>query len=411
MLSIARDNLGYAARGLRRSPGFMATVVVTLALGIGVNATMFGIVDRLLLSEPAQVQDADEVRRLYAHMQIRRSGPLVHQRALAYLDFTDWQEASSFESVGAYWPNDVTLGRGVDAVRLNGGLASASFFRVLGLAPELGRFFDESEDQAGAAGVTVLSYGLWQRLFGGDPTVLGRTLDIGRGTYTVIGVAPRGFTGLDLEGVDLWAPLHAFTIERETDRWKRTRNYYWIKVIARLADGVSVEAAENEATHLHRNGRREQIDQGYYDENVRVVVAPLVEARGPMASEESKVSILLAGVSIIVLLIACANVANLKPAPQEGDRRPPRLGNLARPAHRPAAYREHRVGGSGRGGGAARGVVGQRLHPSHAAAGRGMDGFARRLQGPRIHRPAGGGRRSRLRHRPRAPSRALRPEQ
>jgi predicted permease len=311
MLSIARDNLGYAARGLRRSPGFMATVVVTLALGIGVNATMFGIVDRLLLSEPAQVQDADEVRRLYAHMQIRRSGPLVHQRALAYLDFTDWQEASSFESVGAYWPNDVTLGRGVDAVRLNGGLASASFFRVLGLAPELGRFFDESEDQAGAAGVTVLSYGLWQRLFGGDPTVLGRTLDIGRGTYTVIGVAPRGFTGLDLEGVDLWAPLHAFTIERETDRWKRTRNYYWIKVIARLADGVSVEAAENEATHLHRNGRREQIDQGYYDENVRVVVAPLVEARGPMASEESKVSILLAGVSIIVLLIACANVANL----------------------------------------------------------------------------------------------------
>jgi predicted permease len=311
ILSVMLDSLGYAARGLRRSPGFTAAVVVTLALGIGVNATMFGIVDRLLLREPGQVRDADQVRRLYAHLHNRRSGPLVYQRAMAYLDFTDWQEATSFASVGAYWPNEMTLGRGEDAVRLNGGLASASFFRTLGLEPELGRFFDESEDQAGAAGVTVLSYGLWQRRFGGDPSVLGRTLDIGRGSYTVIGVAPRGFNGVDLEAVDLWAPLHAYTIERETDRWKRTRNYYWIKVIARLADGVSVEAAESEATHLHRNGRREHIDQGYYDENVRVVAAPLVEARGPNASRESKVSILLAGVSLIVLLIACANVANL----------------------------------------------------------------------------------------------------
>jgi predicted permease len=311
ILASALDNLSYATRGLRRSPGFTAAVVVTLALGIGVNATMFGIVDRLLLSEPAQVRDADQVRWLYAHIRDRGRGPLIYQRAHAYLDFTDWQEARSFASVGAYWSNDVTLGRGADAVRLNWGLASASFFRTLGLEPALGRFFDESEDQAGAAGVTVLSYGLWQRRFGGDPAVLGRTLDIGRGAYTVIGVAPRGFTGLDLEGVDLWAPLHAYTTERETDRWKRTRNYYWIKVIARLAPGVSLEAAENEATRLHRNGRREEIDQGRYDENARVVVAPLVEARGPNASEESKVSVLLAGVSLIVLLIACANVANL----------------------------------------------------------------------------------------------------
>jgi predicted permease len=311
ILASALDNLSYAARGLRRSPGFTAAVVVTLALGIGVNATMFGIIDRLLLNEPAQVRDAHQLRRLYAQIHTRRSSELDYQRAMAYLDFTDWQEASSFSAVGAYWSNDVTLGRGADAVRLNWGLASASFFRVLGLAPALGRFFSESEDRAGAAGVTVLSYGLWQRRFGGDPSVLGRTLDIGRGKYTVIGVTPRGFTGIDLDGVDLWAPLHSYTTEAATDRWTRTRNYYWIKVVARLADGVSVAAAESEATLLHRNGRREEIDQGHYDRNVRVVAAPLVEARGPNASEESKVSVLLAGVSLIVLLIACANVANL----------------------------------------------------------------------------------------------------
>jgi predicted permease len=311
IISIARDNLGYAMRGLLRSPGFTAAVVVTLALGIGVNTTMFGILDRLLLSAPAQVRDADQVRRLYAHLRNRVNGPLVHQRAHAYLDYTDWQEAGSFASVGAYWPNEMTLGSGTDAVRLKGSLASGSFFRVLGLEPALGRFFDESDDQAGAAGVVVLSHGLWQARFGGDPSVLGRTLDIGRGAYTVIGVAPGGFAGVDMERIDLWAPLHAYTIERETDRWKRTRNYYWIKVIARLAPGVSIEAAENEATRLHWNGRREGIDQGTYDENVRVVAAPLVEARGPMASRESKVSVLLAGVSLVVLLIACANVANL----------------------------------------------------------------------------------------------------
>jgi predicted permease len=286
-------------------------VVLTLALGIGVNATMFGIIDRLLLSAPAQVRDADQVRRLYAHIRDRGSGPLIHQRAHAYLDFTDWQEARSFASVAAYWTSELTLGRNMDAVRLNACLTSASFFRLLGIEPAMGRFFDESEDRPGAATLAVLSHGLWQAKFGGDPTVLGRTIDIGRGTYTVIGIAPSGFSGVDLDQVDLWLPLHAFSIERQTDRWKRTRNYYWIKVIARLGDGASIEAAEAEATQLHRNGRRDDIERGKYDENANVVSAPLVEARGPAASRESRVSLLLGSVSLIVLLIACANVANL----------------------------------------------------------------------------------------------------
>ncbi len=311
ILSATRDNLGYAIRGLLRSPGFTAAVVVTLALGIGVNATMFGIIDRLLLSAPAQVKEPDRVRRPYVRLHQRRTGQLVHQRAMPYLDFQDWQAARSFASVAAYWSNDATLGRGVDAVRLNGGLASASFFDLLGLKPALGRFFDESEDQEGTAGVAVLSFGLWQSKFGGDPSVLGRTLDIGRGSYTIIGVAPRGFTGVDLDQVDVWVPLHAYSVESETERWKHSRGYYWIKVIARLDDGVAVAAAEAEATQLHRNGRRDLIDRGYYDEGATVVLAPLVESRGPNASEESRVSVLLTGVSLIVLLIACANVANL----------------------------------------------------------------------------------------------------
>jgi hypothetical protein len=178
IIAVTRDNLGYAIRGLARSPGLTAAVVLTLALGIGVNATMFGIIDRLLLSAPEHVRDADQVRRLYAHIRDRGSGPLIHQRAHAYLDFTDWREASSLSSVAAYWTSEFTLGRSVDAVRLNACLASPSFFRLLGVEPALGRYFDESEDRPGAAAVAVLSHGLWQARFGGDPTVLGRTIDI-----------------------------------------------------------------------------------------------------------------------------------------------------------------------------------------------------------------------------------------
>ncbi len=311
VLSVTRDNVGYSVRGLLRSPGFTAAVVATLALGIGVNATMFGIVDRLLLSSPGQVKDGEQVRRLYARMRLPWNGESVHQRALSYLDFTDWREARSFASVAAYWTNEATLGRGVEAVRVRASLVTASFFATLGVEPALGRFFDATEDRPGAGGVAVLSYGLWQARFGGDPAVLGRRVDIGRGSYTVIGVAPRGFSGVDLDQVDVWAPLHAYTTELESERWRLTRNYYWIKVIVRLAAGVGVEAAETEATYLHRNGRGEMIAEGRYDEDVTVVVAPLVEARGPNASDESIVSVLLAGVSLIVLLIACANVANL----------------------------------------------------------------------------------------------------
>lgn len=311
VLSVARDNVGYALRGLLRYPAFTGAVVVTLALGIGVNATMFGVIDRLLLRAPAQVKQPERVRRLYIHLHERGTGELVHQRAMPYLDFQDWQAAGGFSSVAAYWSHEMTLGRGVDAFRLNGGLAAASFFRTLGLEPTLGRFFDEFEDQEGAANVAVLSYGLWQSKFAGDTSVLGRTLDIGRGSFTVIGVAPRGFTGVDLDQVDIWAPLHAYSNEVETDRWKRSRGYYWIKVVARLNRNVSVAAAEAEATQLHRNGRRELIERGWYDEDATIVLAPLVEARGPNASRESRVSVLLAGVSLIVLLIACANVANL----------------------------------------------------------------------------------------------------
>jgi len=309
-LLILRQNVGYTLRGIRRSPGFTLAVALTLALGIGANATMFGVVDRLLLSPPAHVRDADQVRRLHARMHSRRTGRSYHQTVLSYPDYVDWTNCRSFESVAAYATDEVTVGRGLDAVRVTGGLATGSFFRLLGVQPALGRFFAESDDRS-APDVAVLSYGFWQRRFGGDPSVLGRTLQAGPGRFTIIGVAPRGFTGIDLTQVDLWAPLHAYSLIRGSDAWEHLRTMYWIQIVARLRPDAGVEAAETEATHLHRAGRSEQIQQGHYDPDVTVVAAPIVEGRGPNAPAESVVSVLLAGVSLVVLLIACANVANL----------------------------------------------------------------------------------------------------
>ena len=309
-LHIAQQNVGYALRGMRKSPGFTAAVVATLALGIGANATMFGIVDRLLLQPPAHVRDAEQVRRLSSHGHWP-SGPAFNFTSLSYPDFVDWQAAQSFESVAAYSQTEATLGRGEGASRVEAGFASGDFFPLLGVQPVLGRLTEPEDDRPGAAPVAVLSYGFWQREFGGDASVLDWTLDGARQSYTIIGVAPQGFTGLELEAVDVWLPLHARFSELGSDSRKERRTTYWLKIIARLRPGVSPAAAQSEATHLHRIGRGALIEQGRFDPEVTAMVSPIQTERGPSASQESLVARWLAGVSLIVLLIACANVANL----------------------------------------------------------------------------------------------------
>jgi predicted permease len=310
-LVVIRENIEHASRGLRRSPGVSAAVVLTLALGIGVNATMFGVVDRLLLSPPPHVEDADQVRRLLVRGQLRSSGTISTQSYLSYADYSDWTEARTLASVATYATEELTLGRGAEARRVSATLATGSFFSLLGTRPELGRFFGEADDQPGAPGLVVLSHSFWQRMFGGTDAALGRTLDIGQGSYTVVGVAPPGFTGVDLQPVDVWLPMHALSIERGDDSWKYRRSWYWLQTIVRLEGGAALRTAEAEATLLHRNGRRERIESGRWDANATVVAAPIIQARGPEASEESLVARWLMGVSVIVLIIACANVANL----------------------------------------------------------------------------------------------------
>jgi predicted permease len=303
----------YALRGMRRAPAFTIAVVLTFALGIGANATMFGILDRILLRAPEHVVEPEQVRRVLIERMHPASGERTNVVFTTYPDFRDLTQGTTYR-VAAFSTRDVTVGSGLDAERVPGALATANLFPLLGVQPALGRLFGDEEDRLGGPNVVVLGHDYWRRRFSGDPGVLGATIDFGYGPWEVIGVAPEGFTGAGLRRVDVWLPLHQ-TQEIATGGtyWyeETGRNWSWLRLVARVRADVPLATAEAEATVLHRQGRAAQIEAGQYDGEARVLAAPIILARGPDAPAAASVARWLGGVSLLVLLIACANVANL----------------------------------------------------------------------------------------------------
>lgn len=300
------QDLRYALRTLSRNPGLVAAAVICLALGIGANATIFGVVDTLLFRPPPLVQDPGRVTRLYFRRNLPPFG-MATSSTTGYPMYTSLRDAAhAFHELAAFtYPQRVSLGRGADARRVDLVLASASFFPLLGVRPALGRFFTADEDRPGGPAVVVLSFGFWRSAFGGDSAVIGRQLQLGRGSYAVIGVAPERFAGANLENVDAWAAIAAATPGFMGSSYMN-RGSYFLQIIGRLG-GVGAASAAREATIVFR------ADDMYSarDSNAVVVLGPIQHARGPEMSKNAKVSLWLAAVSIIVLLIACANVANL----------------------------------------------------------------------------------------------------
>jgi len=299
-------DLRYALRTFARSPALVAAAVVCLALGIGANATLFGVVDTLLFRPPPHVQDPGRVVRLYLRRNLPPFGTATGSTT-GYPLYTSIRDAAhAFDGLAAFsYAQRVSLGRGADAKRVDLVLASASFFPLLGVRPALGRFFTADEDRPGGSAIVVLSFGFWRSAFGGDSAVIGRQLQLGRGSYTVIGVAPERFNGVDLQNVDVWAPIAAATPEFMGPSYMNRGSYY-LQIIGRLGSGGAATAAR-EATIVFR---ADDVYSGR-DSNAVVVLGPIQHARGPEMSKNAKVSIWLAAVAIIVLLIACANVANL----------------------------------------------------------------------------------------------------
>jgi predicted permease len=304
------ENVGYAGRNIRRSPGFALAVVLTLGLGIGANATMFSVVDRLLIRPPEHVKDADLVRRVFVNRRFH--GSPITTSAITYPDYQDLAASRTIESRALYTTRELTLGSREAASRITANLATASFFPLLGVEAAVGRLYVEAEDEFDVPGVAVLGYGFWLRRFGGDPAVLGNVLEIGTGMYTVVGVAPKGFTGVELASVDVWLPFRAAAKEVfPHDVWKTSRRWAWVEAVVKLGPNVGVEAAESEMAAIHRRGHAEDAIDTTYDPEARILTATLVAGAAPNAAGETVVSRWLAGVSLIVLVIACANVVNL----------------------------------------------------------------------------------------------------
>jgi predicted permease len=308
-IEAAAHDLRYALRSARREPAFAVLVVVTLALGIGANASMFGVIDRLLLRGPTHVVDADRVLRLYATTRPpgmkEGTGSVV-----TYVTYTDMRDGTrSFSDVAAYTSaGSISVGRGADIQRLRRQYATWTLFPLLGVKPYLGRFFTEEEDRPPRGQpVVVLGYDAWRARFGGDPAILGRTIDVNGRPVTVVGVAPRGFTGPELEPVDLWLPV-SYAQASSSPTWYTKRNTYWLQVIGRLKPGVTAAQAGADATAAHQ---RMYDDDTEWERAAVMSLRPLRLDDGGDEPMEVAVSRWLVGMAVVVLLIACANVANL----------------------------------------------------------------------------------------------------
>ena len=326
MIDALWQDVRYAVRGLRAKPGFAATVVLTVGLGIGANATMFGIVDRLLFRAPDHVRDPDRVVQIETHAL----GTDYSNSSFPYAAYTDYRDApggAGFSSVAVTSTNTtVPLGLGPTATQVRGALVSASYFPTLGVQATLGRLFLADDDDADhPRSVAVISYSLWQGRFGARSDVIGRQLDIGQNRFTIIGVTPKGFTGIDLTSVDVWLPITSPSgLRFDTEpTWMKDRGAQWLHIIARIKPGVSPTLATAQATAVHQAAVREQIAEKpvlakfVHPDSERVYLLSLIPGRvpkgfvGAVASRNVQVSTLLGVVALIVLVIACANVANL----------------------------------------------------------------------------------------------------
>jgi predicted permease len=308
LLDDLRDDVRFAVRGLRRDKVMASFIVITLALGIGANAAMFSAVDRLLIRGPSYIADPSRVMRFY---RTRHAGPNgdVPGSSFGWVSYDTFKHAThSFANVAAYAVNSTTFGAGADAVLIPFGAATYDLFPLLGVRPELGRFFGAAEDAPDAPQhVVVIGDALWTRAFGRDSAIIGSKVKLGDEDYTIIGVAPHSFTGPQLAPVDAWIPM-SLQSRNVTTRWWASWNSQWLRIVARLKPGVSPEQASADATAAY------QAAYAGNDPSFKATtlwLAPLsFDNNGHEATEMTIVRWLI-GVTAVVLLIACSNVANL----------------------------------------------------------------------------------------------------
>ncbi len=299
-------DIRYGLRQLLKSPGFTAIALVTLAIGIGANTIMFSISDVLLLLQPKKVKNPEQLAysgiqnaqfswfRYSEYLTIRESG-------LAFSDLmaqTDWTE---------------TLVQGNSARQIQTAYVSANYFSLLGVAPIRGRNFFPEEEQHGSGPVMVLSYRCWQRM-GGDPKLVGQFVSVNGTNCQIIGIMPEGFTGVTLEGPELWLSLGSFQTVSNLAR-RRPDREPWLEIIGRLKPGVTMSVAQTQLQTLFPQFKPECLERGFGGR-------PSFSLRPPgriMIAGDGKgflwintiISSVLISVSTVILIIACLNLANM----------------------------------------------------------------------------------------------------
>lgn len=303
------DDLRISVRGLRRHWRFSLGVVLTLGLGVGLGVPALSLADNLFLRAPSGVRDPDRVLRL-VERGFSRKEPYFTD-GLTGLDYTTLvSRAKSLDGVAGWIIISRSLGRGIDARPIIAGVASASFFSVLGARPFLGRFYQTSEDAEGAAPTCVVSYAFWKNSLGGTNDVIGRRLLIGDLTYTVVGVAADGFNGVELRAVDLWLPLRVASPEfngNDAELWT-TDHSSWLRMVARLKPNVSLETASAEAALLYRTAGPRTRDK---ELKGTFLWDPLQPGRSSLTNTSAKISLWLSGGAVLLLLLVGANLINL----------------------------------------------------------------------------------------------------
>ncbi len=303
MHALLRD-LRHGLRLLRRDAGFAAVAILTLALGIGANTAIFSVVDAVLL-RPLPFPHPEQL------VSLRESAPTFPSMSVAYPDYLDWVKQNHvFSSLAAFQWDGYTLTGVGEPAAIPAGAVSASYFTTLGVPPLLGRTFSAADDQAGAGGTVVLSYKLWQQRFGGDRKWLGRAIDLDGQSYTIIGVMPPAFSGAFSQfagnDVGLWVaigrkaglPANKFLMNRGS--------HPGINGLARLRPGVTLAQARAAMDTI-----AQRLDRQYPDSNTGEGVNLMSLKERAVGDTRPALLALLAAVAF-VLLIACANVANLQ---------------------------------------------------------------------------------------------------
>jgi putative ABC transport system permease protein len=294
------QDVRYGLRRMRRQPGFTALIALTLALGVGANAAMFGLVDVLMFRTPAHVPEPERI---------------VSVSAGNYVQYQELRERLRSVELTAYTRQTLSFGAGPDAVQLRAECVTPSYFDVAGVAPLRGRNFTADDDHLGAPRTIILSHAFWQSRFDADPRVLGTRVEVAGRSFDVIGIAPPRFTGLGLGAIDGWLLLTAApeacsfggrNLLRAADGW-------WLRTLGRLRPGVtrSQAAAELAAVETDMTSRPFRLQPDGTEVHGNFSLSPVYETRRLSLSADSRLALWLAGGAAVLFLLACANVAGL----------------------------------------------------------------------------------------------------